>query len=133
MAARLCSSLLQSSLAIVFVSLLVLGVMEGMSPFASLLMQWSKAGTAIGTNDWKQTGPVVEAAKNVLLGKAESLRPTAVANCTATVHQLLSPGKILVVVQDPDVTMALLGANCEEKDPDFVVQDPDVAPTLLKD
>ena len=77
MAARLCSSLLQSSLAIVFVSLLVLGVMEGMSPFASLLMQWSKAGTAIGTNDWKQTGPIVEAAKSVLLSKAKSLVASA--------------------------------------------------------
>jgi len=51
--------------------------MEVLSPFASLLTHWSKAGTAIGPHDWKQTGAVVEAAKTVLWDKAKALVDSA--------------------------------------------------------
>ena len=44
-----------------------------MSPFASSMIHWAKAGTAIGKHDWTKTGPLVEAAKTLLLNKAKAL------------------------------------------------------------
>ena len=47
--------------------------MEGLSPFATSLVQSAKAGTPIEKHDWRTTGPLVEAAKTLLLDKAKSL------------------------------------------------------------